>query len=670
MAPVAYSVSNAAHFAGAVALVNSLRLTGWSDEIVIVDCGLAADQRRLLGREARIVPAPEAVPPHFLKVVGPLSVPAEVMVVLDADIVLTRALDPLLVDATESGRLVAVADILADRFDARWAELLALGTVRRQTYVNSGLLVVPGGLGTKLFEEWRRGQQLIDPEYSMLARGTPSDPFFFLDQDVLNALLASPRFRPEQIQVLDHCVAPNPPFAGLRVLDEQRLRVVRDDGADPFALHHIQRKPWLSPLAPNVYSQLLPRLWFDPDLPLRLAPSQVPLRFRPGRAGALGSRCTAARVAVDRARPRLGIRPKLARRLQHRAAAARRPVDPSTLWLRVEELTGAAPMLVDLAAHRIESFDVRRRRRLGLPIPRELGHAELAAVATCLGAESTLRAARAAYDGRMLLFKGYEVALRYPEPWMRPFRDVDLLVDHAGAAQAALIDAGFVEVGDPPIFDGIHHLRPLWQPGSLLVIELHHALKWPDGMQPPDATGLLDVGIPSRCGVEGILTFPDDVHALVVAAHSWSHRPLRRLLDLIDVTALARGLDRRRLRGLADELGIGHIWSTTITVADDVLGEGRPTVSSRTWARHLQSARERTVFESHVERLMSPFWAHPLPRAVRTATPRLLNEMRPALDEGWSDKSGRARRATRNAFVRRSEHDAQLGPAADRRSRR
>ena len=34
-----YTVGDARHFLGVVALVNSLRLTDWTDEIVVVDCG-------------------------------------------------------------------------------------------------------------------------------------------------------------------------------------------------------------------------------------------------------------------------------------------------------------------------------------------------------------------------------------------------------------------------------------------------------------------------------------------------------------------------------------------------------------------------------------------------------------------------------------------------------
>ena len=101
-----------------------------------------------------------------------------------------------------------------------------------------------------------------------------------------------------------------------------------------------------------------------------------------------------------------------------------------------------------------------------MPVPDALAHDELAAIAATETAAELLSDARAAYDGRMLLTKGYELALRYPERWLRPFSDVDLLVDDSAEAQRALLTAGFIEVGKPSIFEDIHHLRPLWRPGS------------------------------------------------------------------------------------------------------------------------------------------------------------------------------------------------------------
>jgi hypothetical protein len=501
----------------------------------------------------------------------------------------------------------------------------------------------------------------------MVGDGTPDDPFYFPDQDAFNAILASARVDPGQVRILDHALAPHPPFPGIRIVDAERLRVTSDDGLEPFALHHIQRKPWLVPLASTPYSRLLPRLWLADDLPLRLAESQVPLRFRPSRLGAVGARYAAGQVTAERARS------VFRRRLQAIAGSPLPQAEasaPDRLWRRVEELAAQAPTLGDLRSHRLECFEIRRLRRIGLPVPDELAQQELGAVASARGAEALLRRAREAFDGRLVLMKGYEVALRYPEPWLRPFSDIDLLADDSAAAQRALLAAGFVEVGEPSIFDGIHHLRPLWRPGSTLVIELHHELKWPDGETPPVPDELFEAAVPSRSGVDGIERLPDSMHALALAAHSWAHLPLRRLLDLVDVAAVADGVPVGELAGLAERWGIGRIWGTSIAVTDEVLLGGGATAAGVLWGRHLAAARERTVFESHLERWLSPLWAHALPGALREIGPRILDEIRPGQGEGWRDKNARILRASRNALTSRSEHDRQLGPAAHRRRRR
>ena len=61
--------------------------------------------------------------------------------------------------------------------------------------------------------------------------------------------------------------------------------------------------------------------------------------------------------------------------------------------------------------------------------------------------------------------------------------------------------------------------------------------------------------------------------ALVLAAHAWTHGPLIRLRDLLDVALMTAKADRDELERLAEDWG--------------------------TWARNLSAARERTVLEQH-----------------------------------------------------------------------
>ena len=91
-----YCVADSRYFPGAVGLVNSLRLVGHREPILVLDTGLTDAQRALLEPQAEIVPSPSDAPPWLLKTVAPLSRPAAVMVLLDADLVVTRPLTDLI----------------------------------------------------------------------------------------------------------------------------------------------------------------------------------------------------------------------------------------------------------------------------------------------------------------------------------------------------------------------------------------------------------------------------------------------------------------------------------------------------------------------------------------------------------------------------------------------
>jgi hypothetical protein len=301
-----FCVADKRHFIGAVALVNSLRMCGHQQPIYILDCGLDAAQRGLLAGEATIVDGQESTSPHLLKWIAPLRHPADLMVLADADIIVVRSLDPILQQAA-AGNVVAFCDALASRHDPRWETLLNLPPLRRQAYVNSGLVAFPRELGTGLLEDLRSLADRVDVDRSMVGHGVPSDPLYYLDQDVLNALLAT-RIEGKNICALEHRLAPHPPFRGLEITDANLLRCQYSDGTEPMVLHHIQRKPWLSPTPSNAYSRLLTRLLVAPDLPLRVPPTTIPLRLREGTLASIDRRWISVRNAVTQGRRSLGIR--------------------------------------------------------------------------------------------------------------------------------------------------------------------------------------------------------------------------------------------------------------------------------------------------------------------------------------------------------------------------
>jgi hypothetical protein len=291
--PVAfYCVSSEMFFLGAVALINSLRLLGHREPVFVLDCGLAPRQREFLSGAATVVPAPGPRTPFLLKTVAPLRHPAQTMVLIDADIIVTRPLDEPIARASK-GRVLAV-EHGRERFFPEWGEVT--GTAARpHPYVSSSLVFLGGSAGMDTLRSMDEVQRRIEvartayagpvPEFTFLEGDTfdaldASYPFYFADQDVLNAVLAT-EVDPGRLEVLDRRAEAITPFAGLRIVDARTLRCAYEDGAEPFAVHQfLPTKPWVEPTAPGVYSRLLERLLRGGDVVLRVPKSELPAHLR------------------------------------------------------------------------------------------------------------------------------------------------------------------------------------------------------------------------------------------------------------------------------------------------------------------------------------------------------------------------------------------------------
>lgn len=142
----------------------------------------------------------------------------------------------------------------------------------------------------------------------------------------------------------------------------------------------------------------------------------------------------------------------------------------------------------------------------------------------------------------------------YPDPALRPMRDIDVLVPAAGVldAYAVLIAAGYqiAEALELPLADYVHlekHLPVLIAPRGTLV-ELHHRLWEPDGRldhaTPPQDEALLRAR--ATVGADGIRVLaPQDTLAHLIVHAVYSHRldcgPL--LLPDIDFLLCAAPID-------------------------------------------------------------------------------------------------------------------------------
>ncbi|MGD9570390.1 MAG: nucleotidyltransferase family protein [Thermoleophilia bacterium] len=330
------------------------------------------------------------------------------------------------------------------------------------------------------------------------------------------------------------------------------------------------------------------------------------------------------------------------------------------LWGAVDRWIGPVVHEDDLAEHRLQLLAARALRQAGRPVPE--GFIELESIATVVGitAPLVLERVRAAVDGPVVLFKGMEVAAHYPDPALRLFHDLDILVPDAPAAQRALIAAGFEEVGEPEVYEDIHHLRPLKLPSLPTIVEVHHAPKWPLYATPPPASELIARAVPGHTGVDGVLALDPASHALVLAAHSWSNVPLGCIRDLVDVQLVARRSTPAEVASLARRWGVAGMWGTTDAAARAVLAGGRPTLPMLTWAGGLRAPRGRTVLESHLERWFAGFWAVPARHAADECLRVARKELRPEGGEGWPAKLSRSAAAVRGAGRRKADHDAGL----------
>jgi hypothetical protein len=322
------------------------------------------------------------------------------------------------------------------------------------------------------------------------------------------------------------------------------------------------------------------------------------------------------------------------------------------MWERVDQLLARAPHEHALRLHRVELLEARRLRAHGLPLG-PLVADEAAALLSDLAVAPLLSRVRAACDGPLVLLKGAEVSLDYPAPRLRRFCDLDLLTDDAPGAQAALLDAGFRAIEDE---DSEHHLRALHWPGLPLAVEVHHRPHWPHGVPAPASAELLASAVPSRVAVDGIRALPPAFHALLLAAHAWSHDQLGRLGNLIDVAVTLQRAGDPEVAALARRWGCTRLWRTTrAAIAALLEGRGR-SAAVATWARHLADVRDRTVLEWHVTQALAPLWGLPRRRVPAALLAQLRATAAPAEAEPWRVKLRRAGLALSHAGTARAEH--------------
>lgn len=334
------------------------------------------------------------------------------------------------------------------------------------------------------------------------------------------------------------------------------------------------------------------------------------------------------------------------------------------LWEAIGRVLDASTV-AGIRWHGLGPLFARRLRHQDRPVPEALGSDYWASSFAMLMCRPLLQRVRESCDGPLVLMKGPEVARLYPDA-ARGFSDIDLLVPDAAATHRQLKEAGFVEVGEPELFWGIHHLQPLQWPSLPLALEIHTRPKWVEGLAQPEPAAMIEDAVPSGLDVEGVSALNPIHHTLAVAMHHWAHVPLASCRDMVDLLALSAESSEAELEQAATSWGIRRLWLTSYGAAKGVFGLEEPTVPVRIWARHLRAVRERSVFENHLQAWLSPYWSLSPAEALRYSGKALLKDVRPAFDEGWREKGARFVKAVRRARAPLSVHEAELGDAARR----
>jgi hypothetical protein len=289
-----YTIGDARYFLGVVSLLNSLRLTGHAQKIVVLDCGLTPKQRDLLSPHCTLFQMPTELAPHptQLKAFPYLLRPQGTAVIIDSDMLVVRSLQGLL-EMGKQGKICVFPDLGINRSCAEWQEFFALSSPpRRQNYLNSGFIVFSTKHWPNLLERWWQACERTFsyvPDYDAPAGNNPcAAP----DQDALNAILAS-EYPTEALAIQSQYEEIYGRFLRqVRIVNLQTL-ACKYGQHDITILHSIRSpKPWEAKTVKSLlrrfaYVKLLRRLLTGTDVLIKVPTEDLPMVYRPGVLGQL-----------------------------------------------------------------------------------------------------------------------------------------------------------------------------------------------------------------------------------------------------------------------------------------------------------------------------------------------------------------------------------------------
>jgi hypothetical protein len=286
-----FTMADEHYFLGLVALVNSLRLQGCEAPLTVLDLGLTPRQREIIGAECELLSRPEVagLHPWLLQPYVCTLRPADIVVYVDADIIMTQPLDEI-VDSARRGRLCVFRDINATRWCTEWQSIFGLpGSPRHQTYVNAGFIVFSTKHFPTLLARWNECCQSLVGSPTFVETNSLASPTALTSQDALNALLMS-EVAAGAVDCRTASAQGPAELIRTRIADLARVQCLLD-GQRMTLLHSWgPLKPWRDrasrSLRRTAYVRCLRRLLTQTDVGVQLPAAMAPRWLRPGARGA------------------------------------------------------------------------------------------------------------------------------------------------------------------------------------------------------------------------------------------------------------------------------------------------------------------------------------------------------------------------------------------------
>jgi hypothetical protein len=287
-----FTLADARHFPGLVALVNSMRVLGRREPLTVLDLGFDADQREALRGECDFVEPPDHSPrhPYLLEPRACMARDAEVVVYVDADVIITNDLVDI-VQAARDGQVILYTDYASDRWFEEWQDIFGLrAPLRVQAYANAGFLAFSTVHFPNLLERWAECCEVLVGQPTHLDSKSFASPIAMSSQDALNAILMS-EVPAEQVDIRPAASAAQGPgeLTHTAVVDLERLRCTRD-GRRMELLHAWGvPKPWEpsahKTLRRSAYLRCLRRLLLGDDVAVKVAHETMVPWLHPGARG-------------------------------------------------------------------------------------------------------------------------------------------------------------------------------------------------------------------------------------------------------------------------------------------------------------------------------------------------------------------------------------------------